>query len=1188
MEAIISQKTDLMMVLSKQQGELLSNDEKIQIIENYEDLMNIIGEVNSVPNENIFEFLFSYKSDIHSSILYKEEASINIDDFNLKNSFGEYYYLDLLIMEDEEIAYYEYSFDFVNNYYNILKLINSKKEGRFQKIVNSKILLDIVNNFCGLDNYDEDINGKDIDNIKNEINEIISNNIDFLKELNLDINEDYFKSRKLDKIYEEIIISLIKNNKFTDYNYVYRIMDEMALAEIRIGMTMLGSLQETLDKNKDYMIPYLIQSKDDLYLESKINFYYILFKYILKSQIFIYQFPFLIETRNIILNMIKLHRISYDNLNQEILVRLKYILETFADSEHYFENKEEVKEEVIKLKEILNYYEHYCFESKKEDIERIKEHIKTQNVKSEYLNEYEKAVEYNNFYPIIKELYYTHNNKKEIDSEKNLIENQKKWESIYNSIKNGKFQKLKKKDILYQYISDEGNKDIVEKIFTKKEIESFVNHIKETKKDKKSQKEKKDLDQTMEAAAPIIPNNNLNKGIIENPYEKKSKIEIKDEKTNKIDKDDNFSIFQYTPNDRIEPVFVEPPVKINGNTPKEPLFDKIVNNITFDDNYLELGEQILNLCCINFSLKKKDDKQELIMDEITTDNNDLGIPLVKFEEYISTSLNLEHENNIIAKNSYKLVKFIKEFQKRIIEEFTNNYLLKLQLKLINTKQTINESFYNIEAIYTFYEPITNNKFTYREENVLENGMESNLQGFNFMMMDINQDKYDLSKNKDNNIFNKSFIDKKEINGINDKEKSFTNSSFSEAFDIHRKASDIKIIEIIKVIENKSSFNGFIYELNNGYIVYVKSDNSLQLIDNKYNPIREIKDYRDKLLSFCDSGKKEKKKDNEDKKDQIVLCSNKSLFLTTINFQTMESETKELNISHLLGFNSIEMKKNNYIVVGKRCTSYFTDLFLENSKKEPKEFQLFDDKSCFNSIKINDNVIALVSNNIFPNGENALLFYNLKKKKLLMNEIKGYSFIMSQNGLELMPILSNDNKKRILLCACKRYIPGQKNGILLVNPNLGENKEVEEPFYDTVNFEVNCFCPLFNVKEKDEKVDIIREGFIGEINASEDRGKDFENLIFEETNYFLVGGFDEDRREGRIRLYKTIYGEKAYNTKIEYIQDIRFKKQRGIEDFNGPINYLLQSRTTGNILASCTNGNIYLLTPPNLNYYLEEN
>ena len=50
MEAIISQKTDLMMVLSKQQGELLSNDEKIQIIENYEDLMNIIGEVNSVPN----------------------------------------------------------------------------------------------------------------------------------------------------------------------------------------------------------------------------------------------------------------------------------------------------------------------------------------------------------------------------------------------------------------------------------------------------------------------------------------------------------------------------------------------------------------------------------------------------------------------------------------------------------------------------------------------------------------------------------------------------------------------------------------------------------------------------------------------------------------------------------------------------------------------------------------------------------------------------------------------------------------------------------------------------------------------------------------------------------------------------------------------------------------------------------
>ena len=116
----------------------------------------------------------------------------------------------------------------------------------------------------------------------------------------------------------------------------------------------------------------------------------------------------------------------------------------------------------------------------------------------------------------------------------------------------------------------------------------------------------------------------------------------------------------------------------------------------------------------------------------------------------------------------------------------------------------------------------------------------------------------------------------------------------------------------------------------------------------------------------------------------------------------------------------------------------------------------------------------------------------------------------------------------------------------------------------------------------------RSEMIQEINEFNDKNNnDNEQYIFEDTNYFLCGGFDEDRREGTIKLYKTIYGEKAYNTRIEYIQDIYFKKQKDIEGFNGPINCLTQSKKTGNILASCYNGNIYLLTPPNINYYLEQ-
>ena len=810
MECLISPKTELLLLLSKQQGEFISNNKEFKLISNYEELMSILGEVNEEPNENIFEFIDSYKTTIHSSILYDEDEIINIDNFKLTNTFEESYYLDRLIMDNEEITNYNYNYDFIkklNKIYKIDKIAIFNNEYSLQKIVRAKILYDIINNYCGLENYDEEINGNEIEIIKDEIDEIIKNNIDVFKDLNLNIKEDNIKSLKNDNIYCDIIISLIKQNKFGEYNYLYNLMQEMGLEHINIGTKILEPLKDTLDKKNDFMKEYLIQGKEYLYNEATINFYYILLKFVLKSSIFIYQIPFLIETRGIILNMIKLNKISYDNLDNEILERLKYVLEAFVDSEYYFQNNDEIKEELKKLKEVLNYYQFYFFESKIKEIAIIKEQIKKKNIKSEYLKDYEAAVQANNFYPIIKNLYYTSNNK-EIDSEKNLNDNFKNWETIYKMIKDYKYKKIKKKEIVYKLMIDENNKGIFSKIFSKVEIDSFINNVKEIeKKEKKISKlEKKEIEPTTEEPAPIFNNytnnemveNNIN--IVEKPSLKKNpedKSYINDSKNYET----NYSTID--PSTKAFSTFDKSKDKTSiysGFIDKPKLDDNSSINYEIDKNYIYLATSILNKCSIEFSVHKNLNKSIIKINNVSIGKDNLNLSVDKLENLMKISKNLNNIDDELLINFYRLAKFLEKFKQSIIKEFINDYELQLKLELTKNPETYNDGIYDIDALFTFYEPWTNkkNSFSYREENVLIYGTESNLQGFNFMMYDINQEKYRNPINEE--------IDKntKVINKLEDSNSSTSSSSNSlqESPYIYKRARDITILEIIKIIEKK--------------------------------------------------------------------------------------------------------------------------------------------------------------------------------------------------------------------------------------------------------------------------------------------------------------------------------------------------------------------------------------------------
>ena len=90
----------------------------------------------------------------------------------------------------------------------------------------------------------------------------------------------------------------------------------------------------------------------------------------------------------------------------------------------------------------------------------------------------------------------------------------------------------------------------------------------------------------------------------------------------------------------------------------------------------------------------------------------------------------------------------------------------------------------------------------------------------------------------------------------------------------------------------------------------------------------------------------------------------------------------------------------------------------------------------------------------------------------------------------------------------------------------------------------------------------------------------------DTCYFLVGGFDEVKNEGVIKLYKILFEHKIYNTKIQFIQDIILEnEEKKFYGFKGAVTCINQSLDNGCFLVTCSDGNVYHFSEANLNYFL---
>ena len=327
--------------------------QKFQKIKNIDDMKNIYRK-HKDNNKKIF---YANKAKIHE-ILHASQNFFYFDENqDLKNinqnlSLSESFYLSLLLLEYGE---YDYicSFNYIELIYNYLKQ-NENKIKQYQKIIISKILDCLIENYKDIEEYEYECEFKYKEKIK-EIEAFIQKNL-----------KDYGK-KKIDAIYLEIIISLIKNHKFSDYDYCYDIIKQIDLENIDITRTIFDGLCKTFNNKDINMEDYIINNNIDITDETKINFYYILIKFILKNNN-INNIKFLKDNIENLRTIIEDYNFSNDQKFPKILENLSEILnikKSFYSNE-YSKNQssnQNIFEDVNRERQIKNDGKDFTYDS---------------------------------------------------------------------------------------------------------------------------------------------------------------------------------------------------------------------------------------------------------------------------------------------------------------------------------------------------------------------------------------------------------------------------------------------------------------------------------------------------------------------------------------------------------------------------------------------------------------------------------------------------------------------------------------------------------------------------------------------------------------------------------------------------------------------------------------------------------
>ena len=325
----------------------LSKEGNKKIINPFFELIANFNGIDSILKlEEPLEYIYLNRYKIHK-ILYDDDNSINIDE-KIVTKFTDYYYLYYLIWCQDVVVNYKYNFKLVKNAYDMQ--ITAKKD--IKKIILAKIAITIIDNYCSNgDNNDVDILDE-CEKYKTVCIEKINENKNVLEKYKIDLDLDNLEKSEvsLEDIYSDIISTLIIKKELNESEETLNILNELEIKKIRLNKTIFDSLLKALTEKN--LKEYIIDDFNDFFNEKIINFYSILFEYILKSTDYINYIPFLSEIQIKIKKLVKenmkeLYTYFKRNKNKNSTDKLKKVLNYFVELEYYLNIGEEESKKIL-------------------------------------------------------------------------------------------------------------------------------------------------------------------------------------------------------------------------------------------------------------------------------------------------------------------------------------------------------------------------------------------------------------------------------------------------------------------------------------------------------------------------------------------------------------------------------------------------------------------------------------------------------------------------------------------------------------------------------------------------------------------------------------------------------------------------------------------------------------------------